>query len=35
MGVLLIARGAQAGNALAGHMHHMHNMMSMEMPSHE
>jgi hypothetical protein len=32
MGVLLIARGAQAGNALAGHMH---NMMSMEMPSHE
>jgi hypothetical protein len=27
MGILLIARGTQAGNAMAGHMHHM---MSME-----
>jgi sulfite exporter TauE/SafE len=35
MGILLIARGTQAGNALAGHMHHMHNMMSMNGLAHE
>jgi sulfite exporter TauE/SafE len=32
MGMLLIARGAQAGNAMAGHMHHM---ISMNRLTHE